>query len=141
MKSFFQRWIILTLAVLVAAQIVPGINYGSASGLLIATLLLGILNAFVRPVMMFLSFPLLILTLGLFTLVINGLLLYWVGHVIKDFHVTSFSAAFFGALIVSIVSMMLNILTGNKKGKGAAANKNSDAAPPRDDGQGPVIDV
>ena len=139
LKSFLQRWIILTLAVLVAAKVVPGITYDSTSGLLIATLLLGILNAFVRPIMMILSLPLLILSLGFFTLIINGLLLYWVGQVMKDFHVKSFTAAFFGALIISIVSILLNTLTG--AGGSRIEVKRKKNAPPDKDGNGPVIDV
>ena len=74
LKKFIQRWLINTLAVLVATQIVrSGIHYDSITGLLIATLLLGILNTFLRPVLLFLSLPLLVFTLGLFTLVINAL--------------------------------------------------------------------
>ena len=108
--SFLKRWLITTVAVMLAASIVRGIHY-TTGGLLIATLLLGLLNAFVRPVMLVLSLPLLVFTLGLFILVINALLLYWVGHVLRDFHVDSFWAAFWGSLIISIISMMLNTLT------------------------------
>ena len=61
--------------------------------------------------MLLLSLPLLIFTLGLFILVINAVLLYAVGHALKDFHVVTFSAAFWGSLIISIVSMVLNALT------------------------------
>ena len=98
LKSFLQRWLITTLAVLAAAHIVRGIDYDDVAGLFIASLLLGALNAFVRPVMMALALPLLILTLGLFTLVINGVLLYFVGSLVKSFHVASFGAAFWGGL-------------------------------------------
>ena len=79
---FSQAWLINTLAVLVAVYIVPGIHFSKDSGLLapfIASLVLGILNAFIRPILMLLALPLLIFTLGLFTLVINALLLYFVG--------------------------------------------------------------
>src|SRR5579872_1107572 len=78
MIAFLKRWIITTVAVLVAASLVPGIHYDSIEGLIIATLLLGFLNAVVRPVLIVLSLPLLLVTLGLFLLVINALLLYGV---------------------------------------------------------------
>lgn len=112
--QFLQSWVINTLAVLVAAIILRGhIRYGSSADLLIASLLLGILNAFVRPILMLLALPLLVFTLGLFTLVINALLLYFVGVLMGPaFQVDSFGFAFLGALIISIVSIALNVLTG-----------------------------
>ena len=112
LKEFLKRWAINTVAVLAATHIVPGIHYDTALGLLVATLLLGILNAFVRPVLMALSLPLLIFTLGLFTLVINAALLYFVGSLVKTFHVETFGSALLGALIISIISIVLGSLTG-----------------------------
>ena len=88
LKEFLQRWIITTAAVLVAAQIVTGIKYDSGRALLIATLVLGLLNAFLRPLLLLLSLPLLVLTLGLFTLIINALLLWGVGRLIEGFQST-----------------------------------------------------
>src|ERR1035441_7000897 len=77
---FSQAWLINTLALVAAAIILRGhIRYENPADLIIASLLLGILNAFVRPILMLLALPLLIFTLGLFTLVINALLLYFVG--------------------------------------------------------------
>src|SRR5665213_1139386 len=105
MMSFLKRWIVTTLAVLVAANIVPGIHYDTFSGLLGATLVLSLLNAIVWPVLILLSLPVVIVTLGFFVLVINALLLYWVGHM-KTFHVDSFWAAFFGGLVISIISLV-----------------------------------
>src|ERR1039458_3001363 len=106
---FLQSWLINTLAVLVAWYIVPGIHFGQNSSFLapfIASLVLGILNAFIRPVLMLLALPLLIFTLGLFTLVINALLLYFVGVLLAPhFQVDTFGSAFLGALIISIVSI------------------------------------
>src|SRR5690242_1373105 len=93
LKEFLQRWIITTVAVLVAASVVPGIRYDDWPNLLVATLVLGLLNAFLRPILTFLSLPLVLVTLGLFMLVINAVLLYFVGHM-KHFHVDSFGAAF-----------------------------------------------
>jgi putative membrane protein len=137
--SFLKRWMITTVAVMLAANIVPGITY-TASGLILATLLLGLLNAFVRPIILVLSLPFLIMTLGLFLLFINALLLYWVGHILRGFHVETFTAAFWGSLIVSIVSMMLNMLM---KGGGPRVEmrRGTPPRPPSGDGGGPVIDV
>ncbi len=139
MKSFLKRWLITTLAVLVAANVVPGIHYDTPEGLIIATLLLGLLNAVVRPVMLLLSLPLLIFTLGFFVLIINALLLYWVGQ-LKNFHVDTFGAAFWGALVISIVTIILNTLTGSG-GSRIRFQRTRPPQPPKDDGNGPVIDV
>jgi len=112
---FLGNWAINTLSVAVAVALLHGhINYEHWNYLLIASLLLGLLNAFVRPILLLLALPLLIFTLGLFTLVINALLLYFVGVLMAPhFQVDSFGFAFLGALIISIVSILLNVMTGN----------------------------
>jgi|SRR4051812_4519495 len=138
-KKFFRflgNWAINTLAVLVAVALLPNhITYHHWNDLFVASLLLGILNAFVRPILMFLALPLLVFTLGLFTLVINALLLYLVGQT-PFFHVDSFRYAFLGALIISVVSIALNIMTGNAK-------VSVKRKPPtkKDDDDKPIIDV
>jgi len=141
---FLQSWLINTLAVLVAYYIVPGIHFGPNSSFLapfVASLILGILNAFIRPVLMLLALPLLIFTLGLFTLVINALLLFFVGVLLAPyFQVDSFGAAFLGAIIISVVSITLNILTGASNPR--VTFQRRQRPPPRsDDDDGPVIDV
>jgi putative membrane protein len=139
--KFFLRWIINTLAVLVAVYIVHGIHYQKNVDLLVASLVLGILNTFLRPILLFLAFPLLILTLGLFIFVINALLLYFVGYLLAPhFHVESFSAAFWGAVIISIVSVLLNSMTGtgDARVRVRTGPPVSRGGPP---GDGPVIDV
>lgn len=143
LKEFLQRWIITTAAVLVAAHIVKGIHYDSTQALLIATLVLGLLNAFLRPLLLLLSLPLLILTLGLFTIIINALLLLGVGGLIEGFHVDDFRSAFWGALIISVISVLLNSLTGT--GHARFTVRRGGKPPPRPPdqtgGSGPVIDV
>jgi putative membrane protein len=149
LKKFLQVWVINTLAVLVAVYVVPGIELKDTtpgSRLLAAfmtSLVLGVLNAFIRPILLLLALPLLIFTLGLFMLVINGLLLYLVGIVLQNhFQVNGFWPAFWGALIVSVVSLALNIMTGT-----GTARVEFRRGPPRDQdrgnsgGGGPVIDV
>jgi putative membrane protein len=114
---FVGTWAINSLAVAVAVAILrPHITYDKWQYLLIASLLLGLLNAFVRPILMLLMLPLLIFTLGLFTLVINAVLLYFVAWLMRPhFQVDSFLYAFLGAVIIAIVSIGLNILTGNAR--------------------------
>ena len=138
---FLGNWAINTLAVAVAVMILRNhISYGNNVGnLLMVSLLLGILNAFVRPILMLFALPLLIFTLGLFTLVINALLLYFVGFLLKpNFFVDSFGHAFLGALIISIVSVVLNILTGSGR---FTVQRRPPPSRKSDDDNGPVIDV
>ena len=152
MKLFFQRWLINTLAVLVAAFVVNGIRYDHTTmdlngfrvdiptGLIVATLVLGILNAFLRPILLLLSLPLLIFTLGFFLLVINAIVLLLVGWLLQPhFVVDGFGTAFWAALVISIVSMVLNWITGT--GKSSVTVRKESSTPPKDDGGGPVIDV
>jgi putative membrane protein len=146
-RSFLQRWFVTAAGVLVASQIVPGIQAASFPGLLAASLVLGILNAFLRPIMMILSLPLLLLTLGLFTLVINAILLLIVGKLVATFHVAGFWSAFLGGVVISIVSMVANGMIGRpeKKADGSEPRSPSAAPPPQrrspPPGNGPVIDV
>jgi len=140
LKKFIQSWLINTLAVLVAVYIVKGIHYQKPLDLCVASLLLGILNACLRPVLMVLALPLVVFTLGLFMLVINALLLYFVGFLLRPhFYVDDFWSAFWGALIISLVSLVLNTLTGT-----GTSRIRFQRRPPKDsgnDGGGPVIDV
>jgi putative membrane protein len=145
---FLGNWAINTLAVAVAVEVLHGhIRYDRPVDLLLASLLLGILNAFVRPILLFFALPLLIFTLGLFTLVINALMLYGVGWVMgppffetAHFQVDTFWSAFLGAIIISVVSIVLNFLTGS--GSTRVTFQRRQRPPPKpDDDDGPVIDV
>jgi putative membrane protein len=139
LKKFVQRWLITTVAVLIAAFTVPGIHYDNWEGLLVGTLVLSLLNMFIRPVLTVLSFALLIATLGLFTIIINAVLLFFVGRM-KYFHVDTFGAAIWGAIVIGIVSMVLNSLTGTGTARITVRRGNNRKDPP-DTGSGPVIDV
>ena len=108
MSAFLIRWMVTTVAVFVAEKLIPGIDCGSLSALLGASLLLGIANAFVRPLLLLLSIPFIILTMGLFIFAVNALLLLFVSHLIPSFEVSGFWNAFFGAIIISIVSWLLS---------------------------------
>ena len=108
MKHFVFRWAATTIAVMVASSIIHGIRYDTVAALIGASLLLGILNAFVRPFLLILSAPLILVTLGFFILILNGLLLLVVPSVIVGFHVDGFWSAFWGAIVISIVSWILS---------------------------------
>ena len=96
------------LAVFLAAQLVPGIEVKGFGTALLAALILGIVNTFIRPVLVFFTLPISFLTLGLFILVINALLFWLVGALVSGFEISGFLSAFFGAIIVSIISWVLN---------------------------------
>ena len=139
MKKFIQSWLINTLAVLVAIYLVQGIHYEKWLDLFVASLVLGILNAVLRPILMVLALPLLVFTLGLFQIIINASLLFFVGYVLRPhFYVDGFWAAFWGALIISLVSVVLNSLTGAGQSRIRVERRRR---PPPPDGGGPVIDV
>jgi putative membrane protein len=143
MKKFVQSWAINTAAVLVAVYVVPGIRFKEDSlwTPFVTSLVLGILNAFIRPILMLWALPLLIFTLGLFRLVINALLLWFVSFLLGRFFVVdSFGAAFLGGLVISIVSVLLNLIVG---GGSARVRVERRRRPPESGrgGGGPVIDV
>ncbi len=108
MRHFLFRWAITTIAVMVAAGVIGGIRYDSIGSLVGAALLLGILNAFLRPILLLLMAPLIVLTLGLFIFVVNGLMLLLVKDLVHGFHVDSFGSAFWGAILISLVSWVLS---------------------------------
>ncbi len=102
------RWLIMTCAILTASWILPGIGVDSLKTALIAAAVLGIINAFLRPVLLILTLPLTVLTLGVFAFVINALMIMLVAYFVPGFEVKGFFWAFLGALIVSIVSWIVN---------------------------------
>jgi putative membrane protein len=117
MTAFVIRWLVTTIAVLVAAHLVPGISYDGWGALLGASLLLGIINAFVRPILLLLSLPWIIITMGLFIFVINALVLLLVSKIVPAFQVAGFWSAFFGAIIISLVSWILSSFFRGSDGK------------------------
>jgi len=117
MRHFVFRWAITTVAVMVAAGIIGGIRYDSIGSLLGAALLLGILNAFLRPLLLLLTAPLIILTLGIFIFVVNAVMLLIVNQFVHGFHVDSFGSAFWGAILISIVSWLLSAFFRGSDGR------------------------
>jgi putative membrane protein len=114
MRGVLLRWLVLTAAVLTASWLLDGIHVSGVFPALFAAALLGILNAVLRPLLIFLTLPLNILTLGLFTFVINALMLMIVSAVIPGFDVRGFWTAVFGALIIGAASWLLNRFIGSK---------------------------
>ena len=110
MTRLFLTWVLNAFALFFVMKLVPGIQIDRFSDLLIATVVLGLLNAFLRPLVILLTLPVTILTLGLFTLVINGVMFYLAANLVSGFHVTGFGAACLAALLFSLFSSVLNML-------------------------------
>ena len=130
MSKGLLRWIINGIAVWVAIQIVPGISTeGDWVAIASVALILGMVNAFIKPFLTLLSCPLMVLTLGLFTLVINGLVLSitsWLAMRLNlGFHVNGFWPALWGGLVISIVSFLLSIFFSDDERKERRGHKRS----------------
>jgi putative membrane protein len=105
--GFLLRLVVNAAALWVAAQLVPGIVVTGLTPLLLAALVLGLINAIVRPVLLILTLPLTLVTLGLFIFVLNAFCLWLTSRIVPGFEVQTFGAALLGALVVSIISWVL----------------------------------
>ena len=101
---------------LIVTHIIKGIEIANVTTVFVVVLVLGIINAFLRPLIILVTLPINILTWGLFTFIINGFMFYLASKIVKGFSITNFWTAFFGALLYSIISLLLNILI-NKEGR------------------------
>ncbi len=110
------RWLILTLAVLLTAYVMDGIHVSGFLSAFFAAAVLGILNALFRPILLILTLPINILTLGLFTFLINAALLKMASAIIPGFEVTGFWTAVFGSLMISIISWLMTSLVNDRGG-------------------------
>lgn len=110
MARFFMHWIIIAIALGAAAYVVPGIHIDSGPVLVVAALALGLVNAFVRPVLVLLTLPLTVLTLGFFYLVVNAAAFGMAAALVHGFRVDSVGSAIFGSLVVAIVSSVFTYL-------------------------------
>ena len=108
MRGLFIRWLILTAAIMFASYVLDGIQVKGFFTALFAAAILGILNAFFRPILIILTLPINILSLGLFTFIINAMLLKMASGVISGFQVYGFWSAVFGSLLISLVSWALS---------------------------------
>ena len=114
MRGIGFRWLTLTAAILLASYMLNGIQVSGFFSALGAAAILGILNAFFRPIALLLTLPINVLTLGLFTFVINAVMLKMASGVIGGFNVHGFWPALFGALIISLVSWAVNTFIGER---------------------------
>ena len=115
MIVIITRWLIITVAILLASYFVPGIKVDALSTAVIAACVLGLINIFVKPILVLLTLPLSILTLGLFYFFVNAFLLELVAHLVSGFVVKDFFSAFLGSLIISFVSWLANSFIATHK--------------------------
>lgn len=114
MKGLLLRWLIQTIAIYAAANLLDGIEVTGFAPALLTAAVLGILNAFVRPVLLLLTLPINVLSLGLFTFVINGLMLKLADVVIAGLTINGFWPALVASLVISLVSWLLNLFVNDK---------------------------
>jgi putative membrane protein len=114
MKGIFLRWLILTFSIIATSYLIDGIQVSGFVSAFFAAAILGILNAFFRPILLILTLPVNILSLGLFTFVINAVVLMMVSGVISGFEVYGFWSAVFGSLLISLVSWLLTSFIGER---------------------------
>jgi len=105
------RWLLLAAALLLVAHLYPGVSVASFGAALIAALVLGLFNALVRPLLVLLTLPVTLLTLGLFLFVINALMFWAAASVLQGFNVAGFSAALIGSLLYSVCGMVIDAAT------------------------------
>lgn len=110
MINFFAQWAATSIALWATSYIFSGIKFETAGALAISALLLGFANAVVKPVLILLTLPLTVVTLGLFLLVINALVLMLVSSLVEGFTVSSFWTAFFASIFISFISVFINTL-------------------------------
>jgi putative membrane protein len=108
-------WLINAAALFLLQYVFPWVSVGSFKAALIAALVLGLINTLIRPVLVILTLPVTLLTLGLFIFVINGLLFWWVGSFVEGFRVSGFWSGVFGAIVYSLISWLLSALLLSKK--------------------------
>ncbi len=141
MKGFLVRWLVNIIALITVINIVPGIHSDRLETTVIAALMLGLINAFLRPLVVLFTLPLMVLSLGIFTLFINGFMLYIVSKVVNGFTIAGFWSAFWGALCFSIVSFLLNIFVSPQGKFKVYRYESPGSRQPRRHDDGNVIDV
>ena len=117
-------WFLNALALLTVAYVLPGIHVDGFTAALVAALILGLINTLLRPLLILLTLPVTVITLGLFILVINGLLFWFAGSVLKGFEVSGFWVGVLGALLYSIFSSVLTMIVFQKNSSSESNIKN-----------------
>ena len=113
MRGLVIRWVTTAVALWITSLLVKGIEVSGVAPLFVAAVVLGIFNAILRPLMIIITFPINLLTLGVFTLVINGLMLKLTSDVVRGFTVTGFWSAVIGAVLLSAISFVLNLFVSD----------------------------
>jgi putative membrane protein len=116
MKGLLVRWLLLTIAIIITSYLGVGIYVRNFFSAFFAAMVLGVLNALFRPILILVTLPINILTLGLFTFVINAVLLLMVSGLVSGFYVSGFFSALFGSLVISLVSWLLSSFV-NERGR------------------------
>lgn len=114
MRGFVVRWIINAIALIITALLIKGITFHGILSPFVAALVIGVLNAIVRPFLILITLPINILTLGIFTFVVNGFIIYMTAKVVNGFTIENFWAAFVGAIFISIISFLLSFFVSDK---------------------------
>ncbi|MEA2102495.1 MAG: phage holin family protein [Thermodesulfobacteriota bacterium] len=117
-KGFLVKWIVSSIALACTAWLLSGIRIETGITLFLAALVIGLLNAFLRPIVILLTLPLNLLTLGLFTFVINAIMILFASEIVTGFHVDSFWSALLAAIVMSIVSFIITRLIHDDTGAG-----------------------
>ncbi|HOI95821.1 MAG TPA: phage holin family protein [Syntrophobacter fumaroxidans] len=126
MRGLALRWLVVTFAIVCASYLIEGIRVSGFFSALFAAATLGVLNVFLRPLILILTLPINVLTFGLFTFVINALMLKMASSVIPGFHVEGFWAAVFGALVISVVGWVLSAFIDDRESGGIIDLKKKD---------------
>jgi putative membrane protein len=116
MTSLLVRWILIALALLAVAYLYPGVKVDSFLAAAVAALALGLANAVIRPILVVLTLPVTIVTLGLFLFVINAALFWLVAQVVKGFAVQGFLDALVGSVLYSLITLAVSWVFGGRKG-------------------------
>jgi putative membrane protein len=134
--QWLVRWVVLALGVMLATRIVPGIECNDGTTLVAVVLLLSLFNAVLKPILVLFTLPFILITLGLGVVLINALLLQFVGHLVKGFVVESFWSALGGALVISVTNLFVSFVT-----RGTKVEVRSRPRPGRKGKDDDVIDV
>lgn len=134
--NLLVRWMVLALGVVLSATLVPGIHYDTAGTLAVVVILLSFFNAVLKPLMVLFTLPFIVLSLGIGVWLINALLFYFVGSLVKGFEVAGFGSAMLGALIVSITNLILTQML-----RSAVVPPPPPRGPRREEKRNDVIDI
>jgi len=145
-REWLIRWLLMAISVWMSVLLVSGVSYEDWTSLLVAALILGILNALVKPILVLVAMPLVVLTLGFMLLFINAFLLLLTAKLVPGFHVNGFGSAMWASLVISIVSMILgnhrrNIQRPSRRPPTTEAYSEPTPIRKPPPGKGPIIDV